>query len=104
MGTGSAVQTGAREIFVKGQQMVNDNLVKCPVCGGFTHVDKPELLAALNDPKIREQIEKYVAELVQSPSGELAVVATGQPHGGDFNKDVHKWNPNVPVWRRSPKE
>jgi len=84
--------------------MVNDNLVKCPLCGGFTHVDKPELLAALNDPKIRQQIENYVAELLRSPAGELAVVATGQPQGQDFKKDVHNWNPNIPVWRRSPKE
>ncbi len=84
--------------------MVNDDLVKCPLCGGFTHVDKPELLAALHDPKIRQQIENYVAELLHSPAGELASVSTSQPQAGDFNKDVHHWNPNVPVWRRSPKE
>jgi len=84
--------------------MVNDDLVKCPLCGGFTHVDKPELLAALNDPKIRRQVENYVVELLRSPAGELTSVATSQPLGRDFNKDVHSWNPNVPVWRRSPKE
>jgi hypothetical protein len=84
--------------------MVNDDLVKCPLCGGFTHIAKPELLAALHDPKIREQIETYVAALVRSPSGELAGVTAGQPQGRDFNKDVHNWNPHVPVWRRSPKE
>ena len=84
--------------------MVNDNLVKCPLCCGFTHVDKPELLAALNDPKTRQQIENYVAELLRSPAGELAVVATAQPQGRDFKKEVHNWNPNIPVWRRSPKE
>ena len=44
--------------------MVNDDLVKCPLCGGFTHIDKPELLAALRDPKIRQQVENYVAEPV----------------------------------------
>ena len=84
--------------------MVNDDLVKCPLCGGFTHIDKPELLAALHDPKIRQQLESFVAELLRSGAGELAPVTAGQPQSRDFNKDVHNWNPNVPVWRRSPKE
>jgi hypothetical protein len=81
--------------------MVNDDLVKCPLCGGFTHIDKPELLTALHDPKIRQQVESYVAELL---SGELTSVVASKPQSKDFNKDVHNWNPNVPVWRRSPKE
>ena len=84
--------------------MVNDDLVKCPLCGGFTHVGKPELLTALRDPRIRQQVEGFVAELLRSPAGELASVAADQPKSGDFHKDVHNWNPNVPVWRRSPKE
>jgi hypothetical protein len=83
--------------------MVNDDVVKCPLCGGFTHIDKPELLATLHDPKIREQIEIYVAELLRSQAGEL-IGAVGQSSGRNFNKDVHNWNPNVPTWRRSPKE
>ena len=84
--------------------MVNDDLVKCPLCGGFTHIEKPELLAALKDPKIRLQVESYIANLLQSPSEELTGVASGQAKARDFNKDVHNWNPNVPIWRRSPKE
>jgi hypothetical protein len=84
--------------------MVNDDLVKCPLCGGSTHIEKPELLAALNDPKIRERVENYVAELLRPPSAELQVVATGQPQRRDFNKDVHNWNPTLPIWQRSPKE
>ena len=85
--------------------MVNDDLVKCPLCGGFTHIDKPELLAALHDAKIRQQVENYVAELVAiSVRLNSAGVAATQPQSRDFNKEVHHWNPNVPVWRRSPKE
>jgi hypothetical protein len=84
--------------------MINDDLVKCPLCGGFTHIDKPEVLTALRDPKIRQQVEGYVVGLLRSSSGELAAVTVGQPNGRDFYKDVHNWNPNVPVWRRSPKE
>jgi hypothetical protein len=84
--------------------MTNDDLVKCPLCGGFTHIDNPELLAALHDPKIRHQVENYVAELLGSMPGELTGVAASKPQSRDFNRDVHHWNPNVPVWRRSPKE
>jgi hypothetical protein len=86
-----------------GLQMVNDDLVKCPLCAGFTHIIKPELLEALRDPKIRQQVESYVANLLQSRSAELTTVAPQSP-SRDFNKEVHHWNPNVPVWRRSPKE
>ena len=59
--------------------MVNDDLVKCPFCGGFTHVGKPELLAALRDPKIRKQVEDYAFELLRSPSNEPVAVAQSQP-------------------------
>jgi len=83
--------------------MVNDDVVKCPLCGGFTHIERPDLLAALKEPRIREQIEKYIAELLKSPVDELSSV--GASHAGrDFQKDVHSWNPCVPMWRRSPKE
>ena len=82
--------------------MVNDDLVKCPLCGGFTHVQKPELLAALQDPKMRQQIENFAADLLQAYD-ELAVVGEQRPQSKDFHKDVHSWNPNLPVWRRSPK-
>lgn len=83
--------------------MVNDDVVKCPLCGGFTHIEKSDLLAALKEPRIREQVEKYVAELLKSPVEELSTVGAAQA-SRDFEKDVHKWNPCVPMWRRSPKE
>jgi hypothetical protein len=84
--------------------MINDDLVKCPLCGGFTHIERPELLKALNEPRIREQVEKYIAELLNSPLEELAEVSAGKPEARNFQKDVHSWNPCVPMWRRSPKE
>lgn len=84
--------------------MVNDDLVKCPLCGGFTHVAEPALLAALNDPTIRQRVESYVAELLRSTAGELVAVPAAVAPSRDFNKEVHNWNPNVPIWRRSPKE
>ena len=83
--------------------MLNEELVKCPVCGVFTRIEKPELLAAFNDPKIREQIENYVAGLLASRPAELVGVAAGH-EARSFDKDVHNWNPAVPMWQRSSKE
>ncbi len=83
--------------------MINHDLVKCPVCHAFTHIENPELLAALKDPRIRVQVEKYVAELVNAPLEEL-VNAAAKPEAHTFQKDVQNWNPFVPTWRRSPKE
>jgi hypothetical protein len=84
--------------------MINDDLVKCPVCHSFAHIENPELLAALNNPQIRMQVEKYVAQLVNPPLEELVNAAPGKPGERNFQKDVHSWNPFVPMWRRSPKE
>lgn len=83
--------------------MINDDVVKCPLCGGFTHVQQHELLEALKNPRLREQIENYIAQLLKSPVEELSSVGAAQS-GSDFQKEVHRWNPCVPMWRRSPKE
>lgn len=83
--------------------MTDENVVKCPLCGGFTHIEKADLLSALKNPRIREQVEGYIEQLLKSPLDDLATVGATQS-GRDFQKDVHTWNPCVPMWRRSPKE
>jgi hypothetical protein len=82
--------------------MINDDVVKCPLCQGFTHIQNPELLAALHDPRVREQVEAFVAELLKTPLELATAAAPGTTR--DFQKDVHSWNPMLPMWRRSPKE
>jgi hypothetical protein len=83
--------------------MENDDVVKCPLCGGFSHIENPELRAALKNGRVQEQIKKYISELLQSPlDDKRPVEATGA--GRDFQRDVHKWDPRVPMWQRSPKE
>jgi hypothetical protein len=101
---GISVAAVLRRITQGRTPMVNDDLVKCPLCGGFTHVDKPELVEALRDPKVRKQVEDYVAQLLAPAGVGPAAVGVGTTEVRDFNKDVHGWNPHVPVWRRSPKE
>ena len=83
--------------------MVNDDVVKCPLCGGFTHIEQTELREALKNPRLREQVELYIAQLLKSPAEDLTSVGAGQT-GRNFQKDVHSWNPCVPMWKRSAKE
>ncbi len=81
--------------------MVNDDVVKCPLCGGFTHIEKPDLLQALKNPRLREQVELYITELLKSPVEDLSTVGATQA-GRDFQKDVHSWNPCVPHVAEKP--
>ena len=82
--------------------MLNNDLVKCPLCHSFTHVENPEFQAALKNPRVRAKIEKYVAELVNPPLEELVNVAAGK--SAEPQNAAHTWNPCVPRWQRSPKE
>jgi len=82
--------------------MINDDVVKCPLCQGFTHIQNPELLAALHHPQVREQVEAFVVELLKTPLEPAVAGAANATR--NFQKDVHSWNPLVPMWRRSPKE
>jgi hypothetical protein len=84
--------------------MINDDLVKCPLCGGFTHIQQPELVAMLNNASVREKVERHVAELLQPSTEDMAGAGVGKPEVRDFQKEIHKWNSGLPMWRRSPKE
>jgi len=81
--------------------MANDDLLKCPLCHGHSQVDRTELIGLLTDHHLREKIERYLAELLQT---EPAAVGAQRLESKDFEKDVHTWNPQMPIWRRSPKE
>lgn len=83
--------------------MANDDVVKCPLCGGFSHIEKPELLAALKNARVREQVKRYIHELLQSPVDDLLPVKATRA-ARDFQRDVHQWDTRVPLWQRSPKE
>jgi len=82
--------------------MANDDLLKCPLCQGHAQIERAELIGILTDRNLREKIEKYLAELMGT--GEPASVGAKRPESSDFQKDVHSWNPQMPIWRRSPKE
>jgi hypothetical protein len=83
--------------------MASDELLNCPLCQGHGRISRAEVLAALTDRNLRDKVEKYVAEIT-SAEGALAGVGTKGAGEQDFEKQVHTWNPQLPIWRRSPKE
>ena len=82
--------------------MANHDVIKCPLCQGHGDVRRSALIALLTDRSLPEQAEKYLAELLETEKNELAEVSANRE--GDFQKQVHSWNPQLPIWRRSPKE
>ena len=82
--------------------MKEQDLLKCPLLQGLDAMHRAELLGLLNDSNLREKLE---ACLSQHSSGEVTpgVCAEGNKRG-DFEKEVHTWNPQRLVFSRSPKE
>lgn len=81
----------------------NHDLLKCPLCQGHGELLRSELTEQLANGDLQPNIEAYLAEGERAQDNdELASVAA--PSSRDFQKDVHCWNPQLPMWRRSPKE
>jgi hypothetical protein len=83
--------------------MASDDMLTCPLCQGHAQISRANLIVALTDRGLREKIAKYLAEIT---SAEEALTEVGVNGSGerDFQKEVHSWNPQLPIWRRSPKE
>lgn len=81
--------------------MANDDLFKCPLCHGEGQVKRSELITLLTDNQLPEKVEKYLTELLDAHH-EAVALADGTSR--NFQKEVHSWNPQLPIWRRSPKE
>src|SRR3954452_1178762 len=56
--------------------MLNDDVVKCPLCGGFSHIEQPNLLAALRDPPPARAGREVHYGLLKSPVEGLSGVAS----------------------------
>lgn len=79
--------------------MQDNDLVKCPLCGGLAQLRRTELLAALNDKGLLDRLQRSLDTLAPA-----AQQLAGAAKPRDFQKDVHTWNPTLPMWTRSPKE
>ena len=72
--------------------------VKCPLCEGLGEILRSEMVERFANPEVRKQLDARIAEILD---GEMAGVG---PKVRNFEKEVHTWNPTLPMWQRSPKE
>ena len=81
----------------------NHDLLTCPLCQGHGELRREELIERLRNGGVHTEIDACLGESQPEAPAELATVAA--PDGQrDFQNDVHTWNPQLPMWRRSPKE
>jgi len=73
--------------------------VKCPLCEGEGELLRSELAERFSNQELRKRLDARIAEILE----DNALAAVG-PKVRDFQKEVHSWNPTLPMWRRSPKE
>lgn len=73
--------------------------VRCPVCEGRGELSRTEIAELLTSAELRKRMDARIAEILEST--EVAEVGTPSR---DFQREVHCWNPTLPIWRRSPKE
>jgi hypothetical protein len=74
--------------------------VKCPLCEGQGELSATAIVERLSTPELRKRFDARIAEIA-----EISGVALGAPNKAfNFHKEVHAWNPALPIWRRSPKE
>ena len=81
----------------------NKDVMACPLCQGHGELRRPELDELLaHDPEFRRVIERYQAKA--RGLGATASVTQNANGRRNFEQEVHRWNPEVPIFRRSPKE
>lgn len=73
--------------------------VKCPLCEGQGEVLPEKMVERFTNAELRKRLDARIAEILEA--SELAGVG---PRVRNFEKEVHEWNPQLPIWRRSPKE
>ena len=84
--------------------MQDNDFVKCPLCAGFAKLRRSELLAALNEKGLLDRLHRALDAIEQTNPSEVVDAAAGSAKPRDFARDVHTWNPGLPMWTRSPKE
>jgi hypothetical protein len=82
----------------------NNDLLKCPLCEGHGELRRSKLIECLNDHELKAKIDAYLDEIMR-PGNQADLASVSAPNEArDFQKDVHNWNPQLPMWRRSAKE
>lgn len=86
--------------------MKDQDLLRCPLLRGIDPMRRAELLGLLNDSNLREKLEECLAErpVAADSTKQRAEQCCETRQPGDFEKQVHSWNPQHSTWNRSPKE
>ena len=84
----------------------NHDLLKCPLCEGHGEVRRSHLLECVQNRTLENSLEGSPtrADDPTEDRSEMEEVGAGNRGQRDFQKDVHSWNPQLSMWRRSPKE
>ena len=82
----------------------NHDLLKCPLCEGHGEVLRSNLISTLTDVELQSKIDAYLATVIRpSDRRDLTTTPVGN-EARNFQTEVHSWNPQLPMWRRSAKE
>jgi len=73
--------------------------VKCPLCEGQGTLTHAQLSDQMLQPELRKRLDTRMAKILE----EAGLATVGVP-ARNFEREVHQWNPALPIWRRSPKE
>ncbi len=76
-----------------------EHRTRCPICDGHGYLDTKALLEQLTAPGLAERAAAIAAKIREEAAGDPAMQSAGS-----FEKRVHSWNPENPLWRRSNKE
>ena len=84
----------------------NHAVLKCPLCEGHGEVTGARLREFVRKPELEGEVEGCLARASDpgDKHSQLVEVTAGSSEARDFQQDVHPWNPQLPMWRRSPKE
>jgi hypothetical protein len=99
---------GGRKTRISRREFVmNDqDLLKCPLLQGLDRMHRAELIGLLNDSGVREKLEQCLAEHITAAesAGQPLTACGSEKQPGDFDQQVHTWNPQLSPWNRSLKE
>ena len=85
----------------------NDHVLQCPICQGHGELKRSEILTLLSDQDFKKHLDVYLAELrrpTEDCEEETAHLVSVESKAREFGQAVHRWNPQLPIWERSPKE
>lgn len=84
--------------------MAQPEVLQCPLCQGHSQVSLSELREFAASGALQQSIEKLLAAHATTPEAVQVLPGKDVSAHCDFQKEVHSWNPQLPIWRRSPKE